>query len=398
MLPRSRRAGPGSAPGTRRVGSAALAKSGRPVVRALPRVGIVSGDFCAEPPHAEPGFDPGHASPRASWFGAGGALRQRVDGAERLLPKPPGTLVLVGNFDGVHCGHQSVLQRGLVMAEERGLVPVVLTFDPHPSVVLGRGTRAVLTPLDRKVDLLARLSPQLGVVVEPFTPELAGASPREFARDLLQGKLAAKLVTVGQNFCFGRGRAGDAAMLAALGRELGFEARAEELHRDSGGVISSTRIRDLISDGAVAEAERLLGRPHAVSGVVEHGEQVARKLGVPSANLSAIPELLPARGVYAVLVDVLEGSTYRRLTPGVANVGVRPTLGEGVLKVEVHALGFSGDLYGRSLRAHFVARLRDELKFDGIEPLRAQIDQDKLDAARLLATREPDPAANGAWH
>jgi riboflavin kinase/FMN adenylyltransferase len=119
---------------------------------------------------------------------------------------------------------------------------------------------------------------------------------------------------------------------------------------------------------------------------------------VPSANLGGIPELLPARGVYAVLVDVLEGSSYRRLAHGVANVGIRPTLGAGELKVEVHALGFSGDLYGRSLRAHFVARLRDELKFDGIEPLRAAIDQDKLDAAQHLATRQPDSDAGGAWH
>jgi riboflavin kinase/FMN adenylyltransferase len=314
------------------------------------------------------------------------------------VPKPPGTLVMVGNFDGVHCGHQWVLRRGLELAEQRALVPLVLTFDPHPSVVLGRGTRAVLTPLDRKLDLLTRLSDQLGVVVEPFTPELASASPREFARDLLQRKLAARLVTVGQNFRFGRGRAGDASMLAALGNELGFEARAELLHGDDAGAISSTRIRELITGGEVAQAERLLGRPHALHGVVEHGEHVARQLGVPSANLGGIPELLPARGVYAVLVDVLEGSSYRQLARGVANVGIRPTLGAGELKVEVHALGFSGDLYGRSLRAHFVARLRDELKFDGIEPLRAAIDQDKLDAAQRLATRKADPDAGGAWH
>ena len=314
------------------------------------------------------------------------------------MPKPPGTLVMVGNFDGVHRGHQWVLRQGLELAEQRGLVPLVLTFDPHPSVVLGRDTRAVLTPIDRKVDLLTRLSEQLGVVVEPFTHELAGASPREFACDLLQRKLAARLVTVGQNFRFGRGRAGDAAMLAALGQELGFEAHAEALHGDDAGTISSTRIRELISGGEVAEAERLLGRPHALTGVVEHGEQMARQLGVPSANLGAIPELLPARGVYAVLVDVLEGSGYRRLAPGVANVGIRPTLGAGELKVEVHALGFSGDLYGRSLRAHFVARLRDELKFDGLEPLRAAIDQDKLDAAERLAGRQPDAHAGGAWH
>jgi riboflavin kinase/FMN adenylyltransferase len=305
---------------------------------------------------------------------------------------------MVGNFDGVHRGHQWVLRQGLQLAEQRGLVPLVLTFDPHPSVVLGRDTRAVLTPLDRKVDLLTRLSERLGVIVEPFTRELASASPLEFARDLLQSKLAARLVAVGQNFRFGSGRAGDAAMLAELGNQLGFEARAELLHGDDAGAISSTRIRELISAGEVAEAERLLGRPHALSGVVEQGEQMARQLGVPSANLGAIPELLPARGVYAVLVDVLEGSSYRRLAPGVASIGIRPTLGLGELKVEVHALGFSGDLYGRTLRAHFVARLRDELKFDGMAPLRAAIDQDKLDAAQRLADRQPDPQAGGAWH
>jgi len=305
---------------------------------------------------------------------------------------------MVGNFDGVHRGHRFVLERGLELARERALVPLVLTFDPHPSVVLGRGLRPVLTPLERKIDLLTRLSPALGVVVEPFTRELAAATPLEFARDLLLGKLGARLVTVGQNFRFGRGRAGDAATLAALGSELGFEARAEALHADQVDVISSTRIRDLITAGEVREAERLLGRPHALSGVVEHGEKRARQLGVASANIAAIPELLPARGIYSVLVDLLEGSAYQTLGRGVANIGVRPTLGEGELKVEVHVLDYSGDLYGRSLRVHFVERLRDELRFDGLPKLQAQLDRDKLDAARSLRERRPDPEAQGAWH
>jgi riboflavin kinase/FMN adenylyltransferase len=309
-----------------------------------------------------------------------------------------GSLVMVGNFDGVHRGHRFVLERGIELARERALVPLVLTFDPHPSVVLGRGLRPVLTPLERKLDLLTRLSPALGVVVEPFTRELAAATPLEFARDLLLGKLGARLVTVGQNFRFGRGRAGDAATLAALGSELGFEARAEALHADELGVISSTRIRDLITAGEVREAERLLGRPHALSGQVEHGEKRARQLGIPSANIAAIPELLPARGIYSVLVDLLEGSAYQKLGLGVANIGVRPTLGEGELKVEVHVLDYSGDLYGRSLRVHLVERLRDELRFDGLPKLQAQLDRDKLDAARSLCERRPDPEAHGAWH
>jgi riboflavin kinase/FMN adenylyltransferase len=324
--------------------------------------------------------------------------QQRVAGADRLVPGSRGTLVMVGNFDGVHRGHQWVLERGLEQARRLGLNPVVLTFDPHPSIVLGRGVRPVLTPLDRKVDLLARLSPELRVVVEPFTRELAAATPLEFARDLLQAKLSARLVTVGQNFRFGRGRAGDASTLEALGRDLGFEARAEQLHGDERGVISSTRIREIIGEGGVAAAEHLLGRPHALSGLVVQGDQRARQLGIPSANLAEVSELLPARGVYAVLVDVLGSSGFEQLGLGVANVGIRPTEGAGELRVEVHVLGYSGDLYGRRLRAHFVARLRDELRFPGLAELRAQLDRDKADAAERLRERRPDPAAGAAWH
>jgi riboflavin kinase/FMN adenylyltransferase len=323
---------------------------------------------------------------------------QRVDGAARLLAERDSTLVMVGNFDGVHRGHQWVLQRGISLARSGGLLPVVLTFHPHPSEVLGRGTHPVLTPLDRKTDLLARLAPELRVVVEPFTRELAGASPREFAAELLQRQLGAGQVIVGQNFRFGRGRAGDSSTLTALGRELGFSVHAEVLNADARGVISSTRIRELISSGAVQDAEQLLGRPHSLSGRVQVGDQRARQLGVPSANLGEVPELMPARGVYAVLVDVLEGGAFRRLGLGVTNVGVRPTHGAGDLRAEAHVLDFAGDLYEKTLRIHLVARLREERRFDSIAELRAQLDQDKLDAAARLRERTPDPDAQGAWH
>jgi riboflavin kinase/FMN adenylyltransferase len=323
---------------------------------------------------------------------------QRVDGAERLSPKPGSTLVMVGNFDGVHRGHRWVLERGLAAADAQGLDPIVLTFDPHPSVVLGRGSLPVLTPLERKVDLLARLSPRLRVVVHPFTRELAAASPREFASELLQARLGARQVIVGENFRFGRGRAGDFATLHTLGAELGFEARAEALHADGSGTISSTRIRELISSGAVDAAESLLGRPHALSGPVREGDQRARQLGVPSANLGSVPELLPAQGVYAVLVDVLEGDRYRKLGLGIANVGVRPTHGGGEVRAEAHVLGYSGDLYGREIRVHFVARLRDERRFSSLDELKAQLEQDKHDGESRLSSRVPDARAGGAWH
>lgn len=305
---------------------------------------------------------------------------------------------MVGNFDGVHRGHRWVLEQGLAEAAARGLDPVVLTFNPHPSEVLGRGSLPVLTPLERKVSLLARSSPALTVVVEPFTRELAGASPEQFAADLLCRELGARVVLVGENFRFGRARAGDFASLQALGQALGFEARAEALHADAEGVISSTRIRELIAEGSVAAAETLLGRPHALSGPVEHGDQRARQLGVPSANLGQVTELLPAQGVYAVLVDILEGSAFRQLGAGIANVGVRPTHGAGEVRAEAHLLGFSGDLYGRTLRIHLIDRLREERRFSNLDELRAQLDRDKQDGAERIARRAPDPGAGGAWH
>jgi riboflavin kinase/FMN adenylyltransferase len=323
---------------------------------------------------------------------------QRVDGAKGLSPKLNGSLVMVGNFDGVHRGHRWVLEQGLATARAHGLLPIVLTFHPHPSEVLGRGGLPVLTVLERKVDLLARLAPDLRIVVEPFTRELAAASPGEFARELLCSQLGARRVIVGENFRFGRGRSGDFATLRALGSELGFEACAETLHTDADGVISSTRIRELISLGQVQAAEALLGRPHALSGLVEPGDQRARQLGVPSANLGQVPELMPARGVYAVLVDLLTADGFRQLGPGIANVGVRPTHGAGDVRAEAHVLGYSGDLYGRTLRVHLVARLRDEQRFAGLDELRAQLERDKRDGAERLAERRPDPSANGAWH
>lgn len=305
---------------------------------------------------------------------------------------------MVGNFDGVHSGHRWVLERGIQAAAAAGLAPVVLTFHPHPSEVLGRGSLPVLTPLERKVELLSRLSPQLEVVVEPFTRELAAASPGEFARDLLSRALGARQVIVGENFRFGRGRSGDFALLRTLGAELGFEATAAPLHGDGSGVISSSRIRDLIAAGSVEAAEQLLGRPHALSGPVREGDRRARQLDVPSANLGDVTELLPANGVYAVLVDVLGARGYEVLGRGIANVGVRPTHGAGEVRAEAHVLGYSGDLYGRELRVHLVSRLRDERRFGSLDELKAQLDRDKRDGEARLARRAPDPAASGAWH
>jgi riboflavin kinase / FMN adenylyltransferase len=316
---------------------------------------------------------------------------RRVDGVAALGGLGRRTLVVIGNFDGVHTGHQRVLLQAAESARRAALEPIVLTFDPHPALVLGRPPLPALTALDRKVELIAALDPALRVVVEPFTLELARLSPDEFARSILVGALHARRVAVGANFRFGQGRAGDFQTLVHLGERLGFAAEAVEMAGDARGRYSSTRVRDALSAGDLDEVFRLLGRPHSFQGVVSRGAGRGRTIGVPTANLEAISEALPPFGVYACLVDVAEAGHFRALAGGVANLGVRPTLDAG-FSVEVHLFDFGGDLYGRTLRVHLAARLREERKFPDLGALRAQIARDSAAARGLVAGRAPGPA------
>jgi riboflavin kinase/FMN adenylyltransferase len=305
--------------------------------------------------------------------------------------------VAIGNFDGVHLGHRSVLAQALSLAKVTALAPLVLTFDPHPAIVLGRGALPALTTLERKLELLCRQGPELRVVIEPFTVELAQTSASDFVERLLVAELSARIVLVGEDFRFGRARAGDFELLASLGAKHGFEARAAALEGDAVGPISSTRIRGALEAGDLVEVERLLGRPHALSGVVEVGQGRGRSIGVPTANLGGIAEALPPHGVYAVLVDQKLDGAFAQLGAGVANFGVRPTLGAGP-SFEVHLFDTALDLYGRELRVHLVARLRDERKFSVVDELRAQIGRDIEVGRAILATRKPDPSALPAWY
>lgn len=320
---------------------------------------------------------------------------RRVDGASRLDAQPRSTLVAIGNFDGVHLGHRAVLARATAEAAELGLAPVLLTFDPHPSRVLGRGALPVLTTLPRKIELLERYHQELTVVVEPFTLELAQLEPSEFADALLAGTLGARVVIVGENFRFGRNRSGDLSTLVELGKSLGFAARPEELSGDASGPFSSTRVRHALSGGDLREVERLLGRPHSLSGRVVAGAQRGRTIGVPTANLAEVPEALPPFGVYAVLVDRLTPEGPRALGRGVANIGNRPTLDAG-FSVEAHLFDLDLDLYGTELRVHLVAHLREERRFDGLEALKAQIARDSEAARHALAGRQPE--SDRGWY
>ncbi len=321
---------------------------------------------------------------------------RRIFGASTLGQRRP-SLVAIGNFDGVHRGHRAVIAQAVARAHEDSLAPLVLTFDPHPSLVLGRGTLPALTSLERKLDLLCRESEELRVVVEPFTVELANTEPHVFAERLLVEQLGAKVVLVGENFRFGRGRTGDFARLDELGRALGFRALAAALECDAVGAISSTRVRAALEAGELHRVEALLGRPHALTGRVTAGHGRGRTIGVPTANLESIGEATPPHGVYAVLVDQRIDGAFTALAPGVANFGVRPTLGAGP-SFEVHLFDTARDLYGQELRVHLLERLREERKFSNVTELVAQISRDTQAARAVTAGRMPDPKALPAWY
>lgn len=312
----------------------------------------------------------------------------RVNGVVALGAKSGGALVAIGNFDGVHLGHQAVVRSAVQDAKRKSLEPLVLTFDPHPAEVLGHGRPPMLTTPDRRVELLCALSPDLTVVVEPFTLELAATPAANFAKELIADHLGAEEVVVGENFRFGQGRKGDLALLRALGKQLGFRAVAQEIVSDAGGAFSSTRIRDAVLRGELAHAEALLGRPHAISGVVVQGAQRGRVLGFPTANVSGVPEVCPPHGVYACQVERLGDGGPVLLGGGALNIGVRPTV-TGGLSTEVHLLDFSGDLYGQNLRVHLIERLRPEQKFSGLDALKAQIAKDVIQCRSILSGRRP---------
>lgn len=309
------------------------------------------------------------------------------------------SLTVIGNFDGVHRGHQAVLRDAAEDARARGLELTILTFYPHPAKVLRRTEPPVLTILPRKIELIERAAPAARVAVETFDLAWAAQSPETFAERILAGRFGARVVMVGRNFRFGKDRAGDFDDLTRLGERLGFETRSHAMVGDEQGPWSSTRVRDAIARGEVEEAAAILGRPHMLSGVVEEGDKRGRTIGFPTCNLPSVPQALPANGVYAALVDkVGEGGRASALARGVVNIGVRPTVkaAEARPLVEAHLFDFEGDLYGAELRVHLASRLREERRFSGLAELKEQIGKDAREARERLEHAEPDPAL-GAW-
>jgi riboflavin kinase/FMN adenylyltransferase len=291
--------------------------------------------------------------------------------------------VALGNFDGVHLGHQEVLRRAVQEGRRKGLRVVAATFHPHPRAVLGAGDPPrLLTPAGlRREELLRHGADE--VVEIPFDLELSRRSPEQFVRDVLVGEIGAEVVVVGENFRFGHRAVGQVDDLKRLMREAGGDAVAVEVRAVGGEAgISSTRIRALVSEGRVDKAAGLLGRPYVLRGEVVVGDRRGRTIGFPTANVLPDAEaVVPARGVYAGFVLVGD-QKYNACT----NVGVAPTFGRAESRVEAYLLDFDGDLYGRIVDVGFVRRIRGEKRFSGVDELKAQIHRD-VEEARLIADR-----------
>lgn len=331
------------------------------------------------------------ASPAGLWyrdrFTEGGTNVMVVRGlpkAEQLGAERP--VVTIGNFDGVHQGHQALLSHVVRRARAAGAPAVALTFAPHPKAVIQGAPPPLITTEEQKLELIARLGLD-AVVVVPFTRELSQMEPREFVDRVLWDGTHLRGLVVGYDFRFGKGGRGHYALLFDEGVRLGFSVDQEGATQIAGQVVSSTAVRDALRAGALDDANLFLGRDYFIEGEVVSGHKRGRTFGYPTANLKTVNEIVPAGGVYATWLQV-DGKYYY----GATNIGTNPTFGDGVLAVETFVLDFDGDLYDRKIRLHFTRRLRDELKFDGVAALKAQIDADVAEVRRIFE-REGTPLA-----
>ena len=294
-----------------------------------------------------------------------------------------GSIMALGNFDGFHAGHQAVVGQAIARARGEGRPVIVATFDPHPARLFHPDAPPFrLTSLDQRERLFGAAGAD-AMMVFRFDRVMAALGPAEFTRLLVEGMGAAGVVT-GLDFTFGKGRSGDVPSLASLGKALGLAVEAVAPVADEDGlVISSSRIRDALHAGDCATATRLLTRPFAIEGEVQHGDKVGRTLGFPTANVSLGSFLRPAYGVYAVRGRLADG----RMLDGAANLGIRPQFDPPKELLEPHFFDFSGDLYGQVVEVQMIERIRGEAKFDGLDALTRQIARDCETARRILADK-----------
>ncbi|BAU72538.1 bifunctional riboflavin kinase/FAD synthetase [Metapseudomonas furukawaii] len=297
---------------------------------------------------------------------------QLVRGLHNLRPQHRGCVATIGNFDGVHRGHQAILKRLRERAAELGLPTCVVIFEPQPREYFGPDTAPVrLTRLRDKLELLAREGVDR-VLCLAFNRRLRELSAAEFVHAVLVEGLGARHLEIGDDFRFGCDRAGDFSFLLQAGEAEGFSVEAAATVELDGVRVSSTRVRQALADGDFPLAERLLGRPFTITGRVLHGQKLGRQLGTPTANVQLKRRRVPLNGVYLVSVE-LDGQP----RPGVANIGVRPSVkGDGRAHLEVHLLDYAGDLYDRRISVNFHQKLRNEQRFASLEALKSAIDAD----------------------
>lgn len=295
-----------------------------------------------------------------------------------------GGAVSVGNFDGVHRGHARLAAKLRERSQKLGGPAVVFTFDPHPAWILRpQSAPTPLTWLDRKVELLAELGIDV-VVAYPTDEALLALTAREFFDKILREALGARALIEGTNFCFGHDRTGTIDVLARFAAEAGIALDVVDPVLQGGDVVSSSRVRRAVASGKVDEAGALLTRPYRIRGLVRHGAARGAKLGFPTANVDGVDTLVPGPGVYAgraIVGPQFGGAAW----PAAINIGPNPTFGEQALKIEVHLIGFHGNLYGTLLEVDFVAPLREVKKFDGVDVLKAQLQQDIKRTKELVA-------------
>ena len=291
-----------------------------------------------------------------------------------------GSVVCIGAFDGVHLGHRAVLARVRERAHELGVESVVTSFEPLPREFFAHGRPvARLTSVREKIEQFRQAQIDRALLLR-FNAALAAMSAQEFVERVLVRRLKAREVWVGEGFRFGHARGGDVGLLQRLGREHGFTANALEPVVIEGERISSSAIREALAGGSFALAARWLGRPFAIGGHVVRGQQLGRKLGYPTANLRLGSRTSPVDGIFAVKVHGIDDAVY----PGVASLGVRPTVNGKEPLLEAHVFDFSGDLYGRRIQVEFVEKLRDEEKFSDLDAMVKQIDRDAEQARDIL--------------
>ena len=280
-------------------------------------------------------------------------------------------VVTLGNFDGVHLGHQAIFKQVVAWSLSTGGNSVVFTFEPHPLKVLApQRSPKLLSTFREKMEQI-EASGMDAVICANFTPEFASQNPEDFVKDVLVDTLGVKALFVGHDYAFGKNRKGDIPFLRDAGARFGFELHVIGPVKVEGITVSSTKIRQLIVDGEVCLASKLLGRPYSIEGTVIAGHSRGRTLGFPTANITTPNELPPKEGVYAVSV-LIEGREYK----GAANIGKNPTFSDTTSSYEVHLFDFEGDLYGKFLKMKFIKRVRDEVRFKDAAELAEQIRKD----------------------